>query len=65
MITATRHAMSVAFGTMLLLVTSAPASAQNRAADKLTFTLQDANGREVQSQDYVGTPVLIEFGACW
>ena len=35
------------------------------AAETLQFRLHDATGREVQSQDYRGRPLLLEFGACW
>ena len=35
------------------------------AQDELSFRLQDAQGREVRSQDYKGVPVFLEFGACW
>jgi len=34
-------------------------------AEMLEFSLQDAFGREVRSQDYSGVPVFLEFGACW
>ena len=31
----------------------------------VTFSLSDAYGRTVSSQDYAGVPVFLEFGACW
>lgn len=42
---------------------SPPVRAQT--SDKLQFSLQDAFGREVHSQDYKGVPIFLEFGACW
>jgi len=33
--------------------------------DPVTFSLPDAYGRLVSSQDYAGVPVFLEFGACW
>jgi hypothetical protein len=33
--------------------------------EKLAFSLPDAFGRQVHSQDYQGVPVFLEFGACW
>ena len=36
-----------------------------QAGDKLEFTLYDAFGRKVRSQDYKGVPIFLEFGACW
>jgi hypothetical protein len=36
-----------------------------QAGDRLEFTLYDAFGRQVRSQDYKGVPVFLEFGACW
>jgi protocatechuate 3,4-dioxygenase beta subunit len=35
------------------------------AGDRLEFTLYDAFGRQVRSQDYKGVPIFLEFGACW
>ena len=35
------------------------------AGETLEFRLHDAMGREVQSQDYRGRPLFLEFGACW
>ncbi|MBN2131579.1 MAG: hypothetical protein JW741_18920 [Sedimentisphaerales bacterium] len=37
----------------------------SQGAETLQFRLHDAQGREVQSQDYKGRPVFLEFGACW
>ncbi len=34
-------------------------------AAKLNFSLRDNLGRQLSSQDYVGVPVFLEFGACW
>ncbi len=34
-------------------------------AAKLNFSLSDNLGRRLSSQDYVGVPVFLEFGACW
>ena len=33
-------------------------------AQTLEFDLHDAYGRQVQSQDYQGRPLFLEFGAC-
>jgi protocatechuate 3,4-dioxygenase beta subunit len=33
--------------------------------EQLEFSLPDAFGHEVRSQDYKGVPVFLEFGACW
>jgi hypothetical protein len=35
------------------------------AEPNLRFRLHDASGREIRSDDYLGTPVFLEFGACW
>ena len=34
-------------------------------AEKVEFSLMDSYGRQVSSQDYVGVPIFLEFGACW
>ena len=34
-------------------------------AEKVEFSLMDNYGRQVSSQDYVGVPIFLEFGACW
>jgi hypothetical protein len=34
-------------------------------AEKLEFSLTDSFDRQVNSQDYEGVPVFLEFGACW
>lgn len=34
-------------------------------AEQLEFDLYDIHGRRVQSQDYEGRPLFLEFGACW
>lgn len=34
-------------------------------AAKLDFSLVDSYGRKVSSQDYIGVPIFLEFGACW
>lgn len=35
------------------------------SAQTLDFSLFDSYGRKVSSQDYVGVPIFLEFGACW
>lgn len=32
---------------------------------KVQFALRDVFGREVRAADYMGVPLLVEFGACW
>ncbi len=32
---------------------------------KLAFKLYDVYGREVCSEDYIGVPLIVQFGACW
>jgi hypothetical protein len=41
------------------------ALASAAGAETLQFDLHDAYGREVESQDYQGRPLFLEFGACW
>ncbi|MHC4618283.1 MAG: hypothetical protein ACYTEQ_11085 [Planctomycetota bacterium] len=50
-------------GLVLILTTSGTGAFWGRS--ELEFSLHDAFGREVQSQDYKGVPVFLEFGACW
>ena len=47
-----------------LLVTVLAVS-QPAEAKRLEFSLVDSFGRKVTSQDYVGVPIFLEFGACW
>jgi hypothetical protein len=51
----------LALATYIALSTSAKALPD----DPVTFSLPDAYGRVVSSQDYAGVPVFLEFGACW
>jgi len=48
-------------------ITTVPMSkpAAPRGSDKLSFVLKDALGREIRSEDYAGSPVLIMAGSCW
>ncbi|MHC4353278.1 MAG: carboxypeptidase regulatory-like domain-containing protein [Planctomycetota bacterium] len=50
-----------------IVIGTSTGSRQSRAqaGDRLEFTLYDAFGRQVRSQDYKGVPVFLEFGACW
>ena len=42
-------------------------ASQGRAAtdETIQFELDDALGRRISSTDYKGTPIFLEFGACW
>ena len=40
-------------------------NAEAMPGEPTTFSLRDAYGRFVSSQDYAGVPVFLEFGACW
>ena len=42
----------------------APRAAKPKHAT-LEFALRDVFGRQVRSSDYIGTPLLLQFGACW
>lgn len=55
---------------IILCVTLGPYAVLTHDAEALTdepvtFTLPDAYGRVVSSQDYAGVPMFLEFGACW
>ncbi|MHC4458273.1 MAG: hypothetical protein ACYS0I_14540 [Planctomycetota bacterium] len=54
----------VMFGLGLIFTTS-PSGRPLIGKEKLAFSLPDAFGRQVHSQDYKGVPVFLEFGACW
>ncbi len=41
------------------------AMSQPVEAKQLEFSLTDSYGRKVTSQDYIGVPIFLEFGACW
>ena len=47
---------------MVLAALCGPGRALERT---VSFDLPDAYGRRVSSQDYVGVPIFLEFGACW
>ena len=51
----------VALATFIVLSTHAEALPD----DPVTFSLPDAYGRIVSSQDYAGVPIFLKFGACW
>lgn len=55
---------------IILLLTLGPYLLFTRDAEALpenpvSFSLPDAYGRIVSSQDYAGVPVFLEFGGCW
>ena len=54
----------VVFAVSLIFVTNLTATPQ-RQGEQLRFLLPDVFGREVRSQDYLGVPLFLEFGACW
>jgi peroxiredoxin len=39
--------------------------ATTRGNNRISFALKDSLGREIRSEDYKGTPVLIMCGSCW
>ena len=52
------------YGLVLIFATN-PAGASKGESEHLRFSLPDAFGRVVRSQDYKGVPIFLEFGACW
>lgn len=54
----------VVFGLSVLLATFLAGELLS-GNEKIEFSLSDAFGRQVRSQDYKGVPVFLEFGACW
>jgi len=54
-----------AAGAFVLLGLASVSAGARRGQDKLQFSLPDAFGRQVRSQDYKGVPIFLEFGACW
>ena len=71
-----KHIYLISFFVFLTIVIVLAISLENPAeevekekpvgkAEKLEFSLMDSYGREVNSQDYKGVPIFLEFGACW
>ena len=49
----------------ILFMSTAAIPQGNIAARKISFELSDNHGRLVKSDDYMGIPLFLEFGACW
>lgn len=59
------HSCLFLFLPLFLFFSSPDLLAESPALGELEFSLLDANGLEVKSQDYKGVPLFIAFGAAW